>query len=373
MSLIKNNSTISIILLALLVSIGGFFYYSLVLTPQLETLEALNADNEEKEQELQYLQQAFQSLGQRKLDLEDMNMQTKSLEDKIPTYEVAMIMMSEIIQYTDIYNFDNQSITLETALDTNQEEGKPYETLPITIEYTSTYEDSIKFLEMINRSDQMITIDQFVIDNQIQEADSEDLSFHISKDTVETELVLHMHCKLKGESEVYPNFIEYLGKEENIFERPKEFTIDELIEAHEGGTIFNIHLADILRSGDNYSFSGYSHNQDPVYVELTSLKDTKIVLTIREDSYTCLIEDIDGNQSEKTMDVHVVAPSVNITSQIQKVMEVMPTVSIYIRNYTPGVINVNMRGTSLETVRIYNENNELVAPGTQLGKIVVTR
>ncbi|NLI89512.1 MAG: type 4a pilus biogenesis protein PilO [Epulopiscium sp.] len=397
MNFIKDNSKILGFLLVALVIVGGFFYYNLVLTPQLETLQELEDDNEIKGEELALLQQEYQNLDQRKLELKDIRMQTKSMEEKVPTYEVAVIMMAEVMQYMDIYNFNDRHVHVGAALDKREDESDEYETIPVSIEYTSTYEDTVKFLEMVNRSFQMITIDTFSIDNAIQDQDlsSDDgPQFRVSKDTVETQVVLHMHCRPDGESEVYPNFMEYLEKEENIFERPLEIdfevvgdmeddqTQEEIPHGTADGssrtqmeqrTRFNIHLADILRSGDNYSFSAYSPNQDPVYVGLASSRDTKLVITIRENGYTCVIEDSEGNKSEKTVDTNVMKPTVNITSQIQKVMEVMPTVSVHIHNYTPGIINVNMRGTSLENVLIYNENNELVVPGTQSGKIAVTR
>ncbi len=395
MSFIKDNSKILIFALVAFIMVGGGLFYKLVLVSQFETLESIKYENQIRNDELQHLQDEYRMLGQKKAVLKDIDMQTKSLEEQVPTYETSVMLMSEVIQYTQIYNYRDRAVEVGTTLP-KTDESQDYQTIPVTIRYTTSYEDSIKFLEMINRSYYMITIDSYSIDNSIQENNENEDLVKVAKDTVETELVLHMHYQETGEPAAYPNFMAYLEKEENIFERPLEDSELELndmdLDADNSGgtgdeagsksneqakastkTTFNIHLADILRSGDNYSFSGYSPNQDPVYVGLTSSKDTKIELIIRDNSYSCLIEDSEGNKNEKRIDARVENPNVNITSQIQNVMELMPTASIYIRNYTPGAINVNLRGTSLENVLIYNENNKLVEPGTQSGKIVVTR
>ena len=385
MSLIKEYSKAFIFVLFAFLIIGGGFYYNLVYTPQIETLASLKEENKIKTQELMFLEKQFKMIDQTKKELIDINMQTKALEQQIPTYDVSIVMLAEVIQYTDIYNYNQRTVAMGTELEqTEEQKEKGYKTIPVTIKYTTTYEDSAKFLEMLNRSYHMITIASYSIDNTIQKENESEDKIAVSTDTVQTELVLHMHYKEGGEGMADPNFMEYLGKEENIFERPLEIkeieqNLNTDVSASDSPvkvdpkTVFNIHLADILRSGDNYSVSGYTPNQDPVYVGLTSSKDTKIALTIKEDSYTCLIEDSEGNKSEKRIDVKIENPSVNITSQIQNVMELMPTASIYIRNYTSDVINVNLRGTSLENVLIYNENNKLVEPGTQSGKIIVTR
>ena len=394
MSFIKKNQKLLILLFIVVLLLGSWLYYQNVLTIQLQTLKTLNYENEINQLDLDRLNAEYLALGQRKKELKDIDMQTKSLEEKLPTYETSTILLSEVIAYTKIYNFPKRAVKGEPVLP-KVDEAQEYRTLPITIEYTSTYEESVKFLEMINRSYQMMTIESYSIDNSIQEKTDDEDAIPVSKDTVETVLVLHMHFRDKGEAEVYPNFMEYLEKEENIFQRPlkdpqpgldKPATSDTP-EAEQPAaasasassskmaktTAFNIHLADILRSGDNYSFSGYSPGKDPVYVGLTSSKDTKMVLTINETGYSCLIEDSEGNKSEKKIDTVIDHPSINITSQIQNVMEVMPTASIYVRNYTPKVININLRGTSLENVVIYNENNQIVKPGTQAGKIAVAR
>lgn len=396
MSFIKSNYKILVVALLAFLIVGGVLYYNFVLTPQLETLEGLRYENQIKYEELQNLGKEFQALGTRKKELRDIEMQTRSLEEQVPAYDTSVLLMAEVIQYTQIYNYGERSVEVGTPL-VKEEPNKPYETVPVTIRYTTSYENTVKFLEMLNRSYHMITIDSYSIDNVIQEKNDEENTMPVTKDTVETELVLLMHYKETGDSETYPNFMAYLENEENIFERPMadeeldkqdteskretERATERETEASKPDsqagvvtrTSFNIHLADILRSGDNYSFSSYNPSEDPVYVGLTSSKNTKIELIIRDNSYTCLIEDSEGNKNEKRVDTRVENPSINITSQIQNVMEIMPTASIYIRNYTPGVININLRGTSLENVLIYNENNKLVEPGTQSGKIAVTR
>lgn len=390
MSFIKNNSKLLILVLVALLIGGGFLYYNQVFAGQLSELESLRDENEKMEQEWTHLKQEFLVLDQRKEELKDIQMQTKSLEEKIPTYEVSGMMMSELMQYMDIYKYWDTSVKIEDNIKPNKsDEKKEYETRPATIKYTATYEDSIKFLEMLNRSYHMLTIKKYSINNEIQE-DEESILNYLSyrNEIVETEILVHMHYKGTGNPETYPNFMEYLEKEENIFARPSGVLTNSNTsdKGTEGGigkpdtetkketrTTFNIHLADILRSGDNYSFSAYSPHHEPAYVGLTSSKDTKMEIIIRDTGYTCLIEDSEGNKNEKKIDARVENPIINLTSQIQNVMEIMPTASIYIRNYTSEVINVNMRGTSLENVLIYNENNQLVVPGTQSGKVAVIR
>lgn len=378
-SFIKSNSKRLATLLGLVLMLGIFLYYTKLLSPKLNKLEVLQDKNEIMEDELEYLQGEYALIGQRKRELEDLYMESRFLEEQVPSYEVSFMMMSEIIEYMEVFAYDKTKVRTEKPI---IEEGRAYQTMPITINYTTTYENSLKFLEMINRSYQMLIIDSYLIDNQIQEEAGRDEDIIISDQTVESQLLLNMYFKEREDLGVYPNFMAYLEKEENIFARPREEvslggprshdqqpeiarTSKELEVNSESETKplketrLKLDLADILRSGDNYSFSGYSPDQEPSYVGLTSSKDTKIVIRVKDQAYSCLIEDAEGRQSKKTIEADVINPEIEITSQIQNVMEIMPRVSIYIHNERADNIDVKLQGRSLENVFIYREKGKI--------------
>ena len=382
MSLIKDNKKLFILILVLILIGGGAYYFTAILSSQLETLSSLREENTVKENELKNLQDQLKRLPEKQDQLKEMQMEINSLNNQIPSYQASVMMMMEIMQYMDIYNFEDTQVKMGEPLP-SEDEGDSYFTIPVTINYTTTYDNTIQFVEELNRSPQLLTVESLAIDNGVQEKEAKGLSQVIPDDWVEAQVILSLYYKEQDETIEYPNYMEFFNREENVFLRSE---VDEKStpskslgvaeqqknERAKEDTLFDLNLADIFRSGDNYSFSAYSLNQDPVYLGLTSGVDTKISLTIRDNSYTCLIEDVDGKKSEKKVDIRVKNPSISITSQIQKVMEDMPVVRIYVYNYTQNVVDVKMRGSELQNILIYNENGALVPEGKQVGKVALT-
>jgi len=379
MSALKNNKKFFIIILMVILIGGGIYYFTSILSSQLETLVELREENIVKENQLKVLEEQLKMLPEKKNQIKETQMEINSLNNQIPSYQVSVMMIMEIIQYMDIYDFQDTEIKMGEAF---QEEGKrdSYFTIPVTINYTTTYDKTIQFIEEINRSSHIITIETLAIDNDIQEKELEDPTQVIPSDWVEVEVALSLYYKEEDGISEYPNYVDFFNKEENVFLNPE--AADESITSElsqnvvvsqrsKEDSLFDINLADIYRSGDNYSFSAYSPNQDPVYVGLTSGADAKITLTIKDSNYTCVIEDAEGKRSEKSVNINVKNPSINITSQIQKVTKKIPTVSIYVYNHTENVIDIKMRGSELQNVLIYNENNTLVPPGKRVGKVAL--
>lgn len=207
---IKKNDTLLLLGLVIFIIVGAVLYYKGILTPQLETFKGLQQENEIKQGELNFLQEEYQVLDQRKKELKEIDSQIKLLEEQIPTYETSITMMSDVIQYTDSFNFENRSVQVGTQLP--ETDDNKCHTIPFTIEYTTTYENTLKFLEMINRSYHLMRIDSYDINNAAQEKGN--------PDKVETRLVLHIHYKDDDITKKYPNFMTYLEKESNVFERP---------------------------------------------------------------------------------------------------------------------------------------------------------
>jgi len=380
MSLFKTNKKLSILILALVLIGGGAYYFTSILSVQLETLVTLKEQNMIKENQLKSLEEQLAILPERQNQIKEMQMEINSLNNQIPSYQNSVMVMMEIIQYMNIYGFSDIEIKIDEALEA-EEKSYSYRRTPVTLNYTTTYDKTIQFVEEINRSHQIITIESLEIDNNIQEKELENKMQIIPYDWVEVEMILSVYYKDDGTFQ-YPNYMDFFSKEENVFLNPK---IDkgsissELPQAQEDpvsqksreDSLFEINLADIYRSGDNYSFSAYSPSQNPVYVGITSGVDARISLTIKDNSYTYLIEDAEGKRSEKTVDIRVINPSINITSQIQKVAKDMPVISIYVYNETQNVIDIKMRGSELQNVLIYNENGTLVPPGKRVGKIAL--
>lgn len=373
---LKNNLKLLILIVILGIIGGGTYYFKFILSPQLETVQSLREQNIAKEQEVQFLEDELKMLPHRKNELKDMQMKVKALSDKIPSYQISAMMMMEIIQYMDIYNFADIEVIMGQALQ-YENETEAYYAMPITISYISSYSNTIQLIEEIQRSYQMIRVDHLSIDNGIQE--EKEPPVVLENDTVETMIVLLLYYTDKEETQS-PNFIEFFNKEKNVFLRPgvdekksnKTFNASpSSLQSRENST-FNIHIADIFHSGDNYSFSGYNSNREPVYVGLTSSVDTQITLTLRDQGYSCIIEDGEGKKSEKSVTTKIQDPQITITSQMQKVMTNMPTVKIYVHNYMTDVVDIRMRGTGLENIVIYNENNEKVPSGRQVGKVSLT-
>lgn len=384
MSIIKNNMKLLIFIFVMLIIGGTGYYITSILFPQLETLQILREQNDIKNQQLELLQEELTMLSQTKRQIQDIQMKVKALKNKIPSYQMSAITMMELMQYMEIYKFEDIEVDIGEA--TQQESNKDiYYKVPVTIKYTNTYSNTAQFIHEINRSYQIITVEHISIDNRIQEERKNQGEKFISEDFVQVQVSLSLYYNEKEGSDTtqHPNFMEFSNKEEQVFLRT---SVEEFIDTsrqkdigsnsnspftidNEENSIFDIYVADPLRSGDNYTFSSYALGEEPVYVGLTSSKDTKIAVTIRASGYSCVIEDSDGKKSEKKVNALVRSPSINITSQIQKVMENMPDVKIYIYNYTDDVINVNMRGSELDKIYIFNENGEQVPKGNKLGKV----
>ncbi|HHX62083.1 MAG TPA: type 4a pilus biogenesis protein PilO [Epulopiscium sp.] len=384
MSYIKKNIKLRMILVSIIFITGVSYYILFILPPQLETIQLFKDENEVRKTQLTFLEQKVQELPKIKKELNDKVMETQALNNKVPHHQMSMTMMMEIVNYIDAYDFQDIQVLMGDSI--IEEKGtSTYNTIPMTITFTAPYSDVTQFLEEMSRSDYMVTVDRFSIDNSIQEEKDESGAFTVSGDTVKVNMLLSLHYMDSGNKEAYPNFMGFSNGADNVFLRPSKEAGDKLVQSnqetsHMGSnerpkdhTHFEIYLTDILRSGDNYSFSGYSPGKDSVYAGMTSEKDITFILTVREDGYTCLIRDADGKEQEQEINIKVKDPSISINSKIQKIMEKMPTIKIQILNYTSDVIKVNMEGTLLETISIYNEKNQIILQGQQVGKIALNR
>ncbi len=396
MSLTKNKiiAIIAVLVIALQVA-----YIFTVYNDQVKTINDLDTNISKKEQEIKELQRKLQDLPNLEAELEKTKLERNALIAQIPSSYSSAKDFSNIIDIAQANGLNKLTVKSQEA---NLEQLGDYDIKQkrYTLTYYSSYQQSENFIRNLNRSYQTIQLDKMVLDNQPQVQSDEVLELLYKgdqKDLIRTELTLVMFTNptRPPKEEIYDSGFSIIKNNIEPF-----YNYDQLKDgttqpadsgSPETGTttgdtvqpdltrpatsgygpaLFTMNIADILTSGDNLQFSGPGPNGS-VYAGMRTSKEAFITFTIREDSYDVVIEDTTGKIAQNNAFVRANDLSMQIYSAISKISADMPTIHVYVNNYTNRNITVRLTGYGTEYVKIYNSLGQQVLPGQTSGKVTL--
>ena len=199
----------------------GVLYFVHILSPQLDKIQALKETSRIKKAQIQSLEERVDDLPQLEEELIYSRLEIQGLKNKIPRHETAITMMMELLKYMDAHDFKDTEIAMGQLIK-QEDQINSYKTLPMRINYTTSYSNAAKMLEKISRSYSMVTMDQFSIDNSIQDERDDLGKPKVTGEYVRAHMLLSLYY-IEGEREEhYPNFMEYLSENDKVFSRQRE-------------------------------------------------------------------------------------------------------------------------------------------------------
>lgn len=391
MKSIKNIIFISIGVILLLAQIIYVFTFR---KDMMNEIRGIQDDNGLAYAELLIQEKQLQDLPSLKKQSSETQTQKNAMKDKIPTTLSAARELAALLRIVQTHGFTDINIEALEQVNHNKEMGNFLEK-KYKLKYTATYDETRQFIEALNASYQLINITSCKIDNSPQ-TKKEDITLWLKYAgemnkvvTTQIEFSMIMLKEISTEDELYMSIFTSLHQGENVF-----FNTDSIeqipipLDTQDTGqnqipsqtgtqtstaqqSMFKLDLWDVLASGDNYSFVGPGPT-DTIYTGLKSSKNTYITLNIREEGYDIAIEDEAGNVKQNGALIPIKTPHLSIQSNIVKIQENMPDVRIYIKNHTKDTINVQLKGSLLDKIHIYNELEQQVLPGQTKGKVKLT-
>lgn len=221
-----SNIKINIKLLIILVStsfIAVILYYTLILLPpKLEAIHMIKTENQGRKTELAFLEQKLQDLPHIKTELNESVMETRALENKIPQHKMSITIMMEIVKHINAYDFHDTQVLIGEPIK-EEKEVSLYKTIPMTLKFTTAYPNATQLLEEISRSDYMVTVDRFTVDNSVQEERDRDGNRVVQGDVIKGEMLLslqYVEVMDGDDQEAYPNYMAFSNGTDNVFLRP---------------------------------------------------------------------------------------------------------------------------------------------------------
>lgn len=317
-------------------------------------------------------------------ELEMTKSQTTSLINIIPNASSTIEEFLDLTNFMDLYDFKNVTVV---QVGTQQHITALTEVIEkqYTISYVAPYSESKKFISQLNNSSQLVAIKGCVIDTtpQSDAALSESLYEYGDKmkEVVKTNLNISLYM-VAGETlpeETYNHSFIGVSEPDNVFfdtngvnaydilQRESEKYVSNTSNQTTDSTVdipsttdtsydtyFSLELWDVLASGDNYSMVSPG-SVDSVYTGMKTSKDVTINLDLTSKGYTVTMKDAAGITKSNTATYTIKNPMLSIVSNMVKVQDVMPNIKVYINNHSGETLKINLKGSLLNTITIYNE------------------
>ena len=335
----------------------------------LKDLQTLK-DNEEQilryEGKIQALKSQLPKLSQIEEKTKIMNGQSKVVADRIPNVSSATEEMMKLQQYLENHEFYRIKLVEmgHSLLEENMTQ-RDY-----MISFVSPYEDVKALVENLNNAYQLINIHELEIDNevQLQEDEVEILKNYFGEDLsdiVTTSLMFSIYVKENKKEGLYEVQIPTINPTSSPFNAYEK--LEAFMAQKQGYTPFELVISDVLTSGDTYQLVGPGDTKH--YLGLTSGEETEITIKIKDTGYAFEIKDCLGEVQEATYTYEVLAPYLTITSTMRQIHEVMPEVDIVLCNESSQDLTVEVSGSLLNQIHIYNAMHEEILQGETKGNI----
>lgn len=407
----------NIVFLIVVVAIIGLqgIYIATIYKSDREKIAAKQAEVVQTTQQLQELEERLKNAENTKKELATLEAQKTAMYNTVPSVSVHQKEKLDIIRYlqlNDFYNVKFTEIENSGSQVATQDEGTMISQHDYEITFETTYSKLETFIDNLNKAYQVVNINDFSFDNSIQEGldkDEEKLLIYTSlfgEDhlnelvTATVQFSLYSRPDDNEEVEIYipsqdvrSNVNQPFAKRQQIETASNSGTINTAASTNSDITgsseqlqpqsteqtqpssiagTFIVNVGDILTSGDTYSISGPGGTAQS-YVGLVSDKDVVLTINVKEDGYELTVEDAETGDVKQTQVATLISsPVLNINSSMRQLQDVMPNVRIYVKNYTDELMTVNLKGSLLDNISIYNEFDELVTKGETKGNIKLT-
>lgn len=342
------------------------------------------------ERRIEQLEERVRMLPETQKELELVTAKKMAMLNTVPTFTANGKEGSDLFRYMGLKDFMDMSIKGEDdSAQVNADEiisKSKYE-----LSFVGRYKDVRDFVDSLNASYQVINIQEFSVDNAIQDKDGEEALpyiYHFGEDidqVVEAKVKLTMYTRVSDDKidEIYqPNYDVRVTTEDN-FKRIKKADneVSPSVSQDEPTTepqqpgyvtasdVFTLNIGDIFTSGDTYQLGGPGTGG---YVGLISQVNTHISLVIRDDGYEMSMEDENGNVKQTSVDIPITSPGLNIISTMRPLEQVMPNIHVYVYNYTSQIMEVKLNGSMLDNIHVFNELDQQVRVGQTKGNIKVS-
>lgn len=384
------NIIVTIVFIGILVA-----QMTYLLTSYKDDMQKINdtqAEIDSVNMQITGLEERLKMLPETEREIEILEEQRVALLNTIPSMGSAAKDMVDLTRYLGMCDFMNREMTLSTV-------DEPIVNNEITVyvrkymmSFVGTYEDVHDFVGYLNSAYQLINITSFSMDNAIQNSGEEEKKaflYHYGDDfynLVSANIEITYYLRLEeadSDDEIYQPFFdgrvntttpfkmmntEEIEEVELLLEAPEQVSVP--ISVEQKNDYFSLDIGDALNSGDTYKLSGPGGNN--YYVGIESSVNTMIRITVYNEYYILRIEDESGKIDEVTVNTPITKPYLQINSSMRQIQEVMPNVKIYVDNYSQNIMEVEMRGSLLENVYIYNQLDTQVMKGETKGNVKLT-
>lgn len=384
------NIIVTIVFIGILVA-----QMTYLLTSYKDDMQKINdtqAEIDSVNMQITGLEERLKMLPETEREIEILEEQRVALLNTIPSMGSAAKDMVDLTRYLGMCDFMNREMTLSTV-------DEPIVNNEITVyvrkymmSFVGTYEDVHDFVGYLNSAYQLINITSFSMDNAIQNSGEEEKKaflYHYGDDfynLVSTNIEITYYLRLEeadSDDEIYQPFFdgrvntttpfkmmntEEIEEVELLLEAPEQVSVP--ISVEQKNDYFSLDIGDALNSGDTYKLSGPGGNN--YYVGIESSVNTMIRIMVYDEYYILRIEDESGKIDEITVNTPITKPYLQINSSMRQIQEVMPNVKIYVDNYSQNIMEVEMRGSLLENVYIYNQLDTQVMKGETKGNVKLT-
>lgn len=385
----KSTKNIIFIVAMTLIVLGQIYYLLTFYKEDKQIIEANREEIESVQISIQQLEERLAKHEESKKELEQIMIEKVALEDKIPNQDANSKFTSEFKDYLKTFKSAQVNLTSSGKEVITSEIGN-INKAQYNLTFVSSYRDSAKFIAHLREMYQTCNILSYTFDTEIQQSRDPALANYFQDEfdscgmtTIDFEIYYRADDTPKDE--IYQS--EYVAKvNTKPFKNEKAETGNQsgntynppsINQGNQGGyqdvkpADFILNVGDILTSGDVYKLSGPG-NVEGDYVGLNSKASVDISVTLYENSYSLKIKDKNGNVQESTVDYPIGSPSFRIISSMRPLEEVMPSVHVYIYNYSPAMMKVSLSGTMLENIHVYNEDEQEVTQGQTKGNISLT-
>lgn len=387
----KSNIAFIVVIVALIVLQIG--YMLTIYKDEQQVISANKGEIKLMEKRIQQLEERVKMLPETEKELALVTAQKVAMLNTIPDFEAASKEGAELIRYMkrkDFANIGFEAVTEEATASANADADVLKRIYELT--FVGRYKDVIDFVDSLNKSYQIINSNSFEMNNELQSENSEITAYykaHYGEDfdqlvTSKLKITIYTRPSEQQTDEIYQPNLDSRRVEGSSFRRfvKQEEEVSPSVSQNEEqpnqespittySQYFNIYIGDILSSGDTYGIDGPGGINGSGYVGLISQTDTSISLVIREDGYEITAEDNDGNVKQTFVDTPINNACLKINSTMRNVLEIMPNVHIYVYNYTKQIMDVELTGSLLGNIHIFNEFDQQVSKGQTKGNIRV--
>ena len=403
----KNTKNIIFVVIILLVVVGQIGYFVTEYSEDKQRIQDTSSELESTERYLKQLQERVAMLPETKKELELMTTQKTALLNTIPLFESDSRQDAEFMRYVSLKDFID--VDWHQTNGDEQVVDESIHTSNYEVSFIGRYKDVRDFVDSLNGSYQVINVTEFTIDNSIQEEakveeqseagkkEKNRIKDHFGDDVsqvVNANIKFKIYSRVNDEEidEIYTPEYSMQVNSEGVFERidkkdiKDESSDDEVsptVDGSEGDKQeddkqestnvasgkFTLNIGDIFTSGDTYKLGGPGEDG---YVGLVSQVNTEIQLTVSSTGYQMYIKDANGQEKHAKVNMPIQNAKLDIVSTMRQIDDVMPSIHVYVYNYTPNIMDVDIAGSMLDNIHIFNEQGKEVQIGQTKGNIRVS-